>query len=50
MTASVLYVAYIQACWAVLSAVLLATVLAMLLAVLFLSGLAAIIRTWRWRA
>jgi hypothetical protein len=46
MTASVAYVAYIQACWAVLSTVLLFVVLAMLVGVLFLSLLAGLVRRW----
>lgn len=46
MTASVLYVAYIQACWAVLSAALLALVLAMLVGVMFLALLRVAVRRW----
>jgi hypothetical protein len=46
MTASVVYVAYIQACWALLSAALLAMVLAMLLGVMFLTLLGALVRRW----
>lgn len=46
MTASVAYVAYIQACWTILAAVLLATVLAMLVGVLFLAFLRRLVREW----
>jgi len=46
VTASMAYVAYIQACWAILSAVLLAVVLAMLVGVLFLALLSGLIRRW----
>jgi hypothetical protein len=46
MTAAAVYVVYIQLWWAVLSAVLLATVLAMLVGVLFLTLLAGLVRRW----
>lgn len=50
MSLSVAYVMFIQASWTVLLGVLVATVLAMVVGVLFLAGLAAIFRSWRWRA
>jgi len=40
------YVAYIQACWAIVSAVMVAVVLAMLVGVLFLGLLGRLVRGW----
>ena len=50
MTASVAYVAFIQASWVVLSAALVALAILMALTLLFLAGLLAIVKSWRWRA
>lgn len=50
MSASVAYVAFIQASWAVLSAALLALAILMALCLMFLAGLLAIVKNWRWRA
>jgi len=50
LSASVAYVAFIQASWAVLSVALLFLVLAMLVALWFLAGLVAIVRAMRWPA
>jgi hypothetical protein len=50
VTASVAYVAYLQASWTVLLGAMVALALLMVLALMFLAGLAAIVRAWRWRA
>lgn len=46
MTASMVYIAYIQACWAVVAAVMVAVVLAMLVGVVFLGLLGHLARRW----
>jgi hypothetical protein len=50
VTASVAYVAFIQLSWTVLLGAMVALVLLMVLALMFLAGLVAMLRAWRWRA
>ena len=47
---SVAYVMFIQASWTVLFGVLVVLFLGMVLALMFLAGLLAMLKSWRWRA